>query len=218
MSCQIFFQPDIIAIRKNNSGNYTSAVTGDNWTTDLVTASTFTSSTTIKGGTSAALAFNFNDDTTVTTTAAVENTDYKMIGFNQSDSTSTSVSGDIIDDSVGKKPVSNFDNNVTINVYSNPNTDYDSTLVTETLAANADTTTVAHFNALQSFMNSKCQDYDIMLVDSNNLIAALWGRMSGRVEKTMPFGTSNWFYALIFEAKVSDNSQNMSLIALTSIT
>lgn len=229
MSCNIHFQPDIIAARINNGSLYTSTTPAvDYWTTNLVTNSIFTaldsgtiSDSTLKGSTintgstsGASLSATFIADTTATT-AAAENVDYKRIGSIQSDSSFAINVGDIIEDASGLRPANNFDAVIDMNVYAAPDLDYDGDLVSETPVANTDTALIAHYNSCRTFF-TPCNSYDLMLADSNSLVAMLFGQVSAHVEFPQMFG--QMFFKLMFQRKNADQSQNVSLIKLATLT
>jgi len=166
MACAIQAQWDFVAIREQNM---TGAKIGLDGEFDNKLISDFT-------GVSAK---NSIISTFITGTNTFENIHYARVGQFSDDSTFAIAAGDLISDATGLRPARNFDASLELNIYAPPAgsmADY-SAPKPYPISLND---IVSHRDTLEAMIDN-CGTYDIMMIDSINLICGLLFQTSGRV-------------------------------------
>jgi len=200
MSCAIQAQWDFVVVRGNNNQKYIDdSATWTNAIGAVLNAAKATTKTNFIAGGSPTES-SYDGAGTATTV------EYIRVGKFQDDSSFAFVTGDIISDATGLRPARNFDSTMELNIYAPPPQKYDE-------ATAASSTLFKHYEDLNGIVTG-CNTYDVVMIDTKNQLAAIYGGVNGRVEisdlMTQPM------VKLIFEQKAADKTDYFDVIDLTS--
>jgi len=132
--------------------------------------------------------------------------EYIRLGLFTDDSSLSMVAGDIISDATGLRPARNFDGNLELNIYTNPTADHAGAAITGY-------TLLEHRADLEAIVGG-CNQFDVLLIDSKNLIACAIGRCSGHLDTTDVITAPT--AKLVLDRKIASQSQIFSMTDLTA--
>lgn len=116
--------------------------------------------------------------------------------------------GDVIEDATGLRPANNFDETSELNIYAPPNQVYAGT------AIGASYDTLPEYLTTIGAIITKCSSFDLLAIDSNNLVALLMGQLSGHLEFPQLMG--QWIGKIMLQRRNATQMQNINLIKLAS--